>query len=316
MSIRSRLLRPTMRWFVLGSDNSLENLRAGLERFGRLTRRNVADWAEVTVGGIPSIRVTPRSEPSNIHILYLHGGAYNLGSPSSHLGLVSQIVMRLGATATVVDYRLAPEHPYPAAIEDCITAYRALLEEVSPSSLVVAGDSAGGGAALATVIALRDAGDRLPACLYLMSPWTDLTRSGESYQTMSTVDPLVPPGGIDSHLGLMDDLVDGYRGAEDASHPGISPLFADLGELPPILVQVGSDELLLSDSTVLAERAEAAGVEVELDVADGMWHVWQFLSPWLPEARGALDKAATYIRKRATVDSQPGVTLVTRSPNH
>ena len=316
MSIRSRLLRPTMRWFVLGSDNSLEKLRTGLERFGRLTRRNVADWSEVSVGGIPSIRVTPRSKPSSIHILYLHGGAYNLGSPLSHLGLVSQIVMRLGATATVVDYRLAPEHPYPAAIEDCITAYRALLEEVNPSSLVVAGDSAGGGAALATVVALRDAGDPPPACLYLMSPWTDLTLSGETYQTMRSVDPLVPPGGIDSHLRLMDDLVDGYRGDEDASHPGISPLFADLVGLPPMLVQVGGDELLLSDSTMLAERAEAAGVEVDLDVADGMWHVWQFLSPWLPEARGALDQAASYIRTRTVVDGQPDVTVEARPPNY
>ncbi|MBT6371179.1 MAG: alpha/beta hydrolase [Acidimicrobiaceae bacterium] len=316
MSIRSRLLRPTMRWFVLGSDNSLEKLRTGLERFGRLTRRNVADWSEVSVGGIPSIRVTPRSKPSSIHILYLHGGAYNLGSPLSHLGLVSQIVMRLGATATVVDYRLAPEHPYPAAIEDCITVYQALLEEVNPSSLVVAGDSAGGGAALATVVALRDAGDPPPACLYLMSPWTDLTLSGETYQTMRSVDPLVPPGGIDSHLRLMDDLVDGYRGAEDASHPGISPLFADLAGLPPILVQVGGDELLLSDSTMLAERAEAAGVEVDLDVADGMWHVWQFLSPWLPEARGALDQAATYIRTRTVVDGQLDVTVEARPPNY
>ncbi len=310
MSIRSRFLRPTLRWFVLGPDNSVEKMRTGLERFGRFTRRNVADWSELTVGGIPAIRVTPRTEPSGLHILYLHGGAYNVGSPMSHLGLVSQIVMRLGATATVVDYRLAPEHPYPAAIQDCTAAYRALLEEVDPSSLVVAGDSAGGGATLATVVAIRDAGLPLPACLYLLSPWTDLTLSGETHQTKRSVDPLIPRGGIESHLQLMDDMVDGYRGVEDAGHPGISPLFADLTGLPPMLVQVGSDETLLSDSTMLADRAEAAGVTVDLDVADGMWHVWQFLAPTLPEARMALDRAAAFIRRQTATAGQPDPSAV------
>jgi acetyl esterase/lipase len=309
MSIRSSLLRNTMRWFVLGPDNSVEKMRTGLERVGRFTRRNVADWSEVTVGGIPALRVTPRTEPSGLHVLYLHGGAYNMGSPMSHLGLVSQIVMRLGATATVVDYRLAPEHPYPAAIDDCTAAYRALLEEVSPGSLVVAGDSAGGGATLATMVAARDAGDRLPACLYLLSPWTDLTLSGETHQTKRSVDPLIPRSGIEGHLKLMDDLIDGYRGGADAGHPGISPLFADLTGLPPILVQVGADETLLSDSTMLVDRAEAVGVEVDLDVVDGMWHVWQILAPMLPEARTALDRAATFIQNRATTESEADASL-------
>jgi acetyl esterase/lipase len=310
MSIRSSLLRNTMRWFVLGPDNSVEKMRTGLERVGRFTRRNVADWSEVTVGGIPALRVTPRTEPSGLHVLYLHGGAYNMGSPMSHLGLVSQIVVRLGATATVVDYRLAPEHPYPAAIDDCTAAYRALLEEVSPGSLVVAGDSAGGGATLATMVAARDAGDRLPACLYLLSPWTDLTLSGETHQTKRSVDPLIPRSGIEGHLQLMDDLIDGYRGGADAGHPGISPLFADLTGLPPILVQVGADETLLSDSTMLVDRAEAVGVEVDLDVVDGMWHVWQILAPMLPEARTALDRAATFIQNRAITESEADASLL------
>ncbi len=309
MSIRSSLLRNTMRWFVLGPDNSMEKMRTGLERFGRFTRRNVADWSEVTVGGIPAVRVTPRTEPSGLHVLYLHGGAYNMGSPMSHLGLVSQIVMRLGATATVVDYRLAPEHPYPAAIDDCTAAYRALLEEVPAGSLVVAGDSAGGGATLATMVAARDAGDRLPACLYLLSPWTDLTLSGETHQTKRSVDPLIPRGGIEGHLQLMDDMIDGYRGGADAGHPGISPLFADLTGLPPILVQVGADETLLSDSTMLADRAEAVGVEVDLDVVDGMWHVWQILAPMLPESRTALDRASTFIQNRTTTESEVDASL-------
>ncbi len=309
MSIRSSLLRNTMRWFVLGPDNSMEKMRTGLERFGRFTRRNVADWSEVTVGGIPAVRVTPRTEPSGLHVLYLHGGAYNMGSPMSHLGLVSQIVMRLGATATVVDYRLAPEHPYPAAIDDCTAAYRALLEEVPAGSLVVAGDSAGGGATLAAMVAARDAGDRLPACLYLLSPWTDLTLSGETHQTKRSVDPLIPRGGIEGHLQLMDDMIDGYRGGADAGHPGISPLFADLTGLPPILVQVGADETLLSDSTMLADRAEAVGVEVDLDVVDGMWHVWQILAPMLPESRTALDRASTFIQNRTTTESEVDASL-------
>jgi acetyl esterase/lipase len=127
---------------------------------------------------------------------------------------------------------------------------------------------------------------------------------------MRSVDPLIPRGGIEGHLKLLDDMVDGYRGVEDAGHPGISPLFADLAGLPPMLVQVGSDETLLSDSTMLAARAGAAGVDVELDVVDGMWHVWQFLAPMLPEARTALDRAATFVQSRTATESQPDATAV------
>jgi acetyl esterase/lipase len=159
------------------------------------------------------------------------------------------------------------------------------------------------------MVAARDAGDRLPACLYLLSPWTDLTLSGETHQTKRSVDPLIPRSGIEGHLKLMDDLIDGYRGGADAGHPGISPLFADLTGLPPILVQVGADETLLSDSTMLVDRAEAVGVEVDLDVVDGMWHVWQILAPMLPEARTALDRAATFIQNRATTESEADASL-------
>jgi acetyl esterase/lipase len=159
------------------------------------------------------------------------------------------------------------------------------------------------------MVAARDAGDRLPACLYLLSPWTDLTLSGETHQTKRSVDPLIPRGGIEGHLQLMEDMIDGYRGGADAGHPGISPLFADLTGLPPILVQVGADETLLSDSTMLADRAEAVGVEVDLDVVDGMWHVWQILAPMLPESRTALDRASTFIQNRTTTESEVDASL-------
>jgi acetyl esterase/lipase len=186
---------------------------------------------------------------------------------------------------------LAPEHPFPAAIKDCVTAYRALVSSVDPDSVVVAGDSAGGGASLSTVIELRDANDPLPACLYLLSPWTDLTGSGESISDKAAIDPMIDPQGI-------EQMATWYRGDYEPTHPGVSPLFADLTGLPPMLVQLGSDEVLLSDSTRLVDRAKAAGVEVELDVADGMWHVYQALAPVLPEARTALHRAATFINAR------------------
>ena len=182
------------------------------------------------------------------HLLYIHGGAYVLGSPRSHIAMVANLAKRASATATVIEYRLAPEHVYPAAIDDCVAAYRALITDVDPATITIAGDSAGGGAALSTLVALRDAGDPLPAAAYLLSPWTDLTGSGESVITRADADPMIDGAKI-AEAGRV------YAGDVALDDPGVSPLFADLTGLPPMLIQTGMDEVLLSDSTRLADRA-------------------------------------------------------------
>ena len=297
MSIRAKILRHSLGWFIVGPDASLEEQRRGLDRFGSFQVTRLARCEETFLGGIPALRAAPKDDFADRHILYLHGGGYALGSPKTHIGLAAQLAFRCGASVTVIDYQLAPEHPYPAAIKDCVTAYRALVSSVDPDSVVVAGDSAGGGASLSTVIELRDANDPLPACLYLLSPWTDLTGSGESIRDKAGIDPMIDPQGI-------EQMATWYRGDYEADHPGVSPLFADLTGLPPMLVQLGSDEVLLSDSTRLVDRAKAGGVEAELDVADGMWHVYQALAPVLPEARTALDRAATFINARTASNTR------------
>ena len=206
--------------------------------------------------------------------------------------MAARLAKRAAARITVIDYRLAPEHPYPAAIEDCLAAYRAIVDRTDPALVTIAGDSAGGGATLATLVALRDAANPLPACAYLLSPWTDLTASGESYRTKVMVDPMIDGDMIESTAVQ-------YAADVPLDHPGVSPLFADLRGLPPMLIQTGSEEILLSDSTDLAERASAAGVEVQLDVREGMWHVYQAFAGLMPEATEALIDAATFIRTHA-----------------
>ena len=169
--------------------------------------------------------------------------------------MVANLAKRASATATVIEYRLAPEHVYPAAIDDCVAAYRALITDVDPATITIAGDSAGGGAALSTLVALRDAGDPLPAAAYLLSPWTDLTGSGESVITRADADPMIDGAKI-AEAGRV------YAGDVALDDPGVSPLFADLTGLPPMLIQTGMDEVLLSDSTRLADRAREAGIDV------------------------------------------------------
>jgi acetyl esterase/lipase len=188
-----------------------------------------------------------------------------------------------------VDYRLAPEHPFPAAVDDAVAAYRfALSTGVDPANTALCGDSSGGGLALATLVALRDHGDPLPATAVCMSPWTDLTLSGASLQENRGADPMVSA----STLGLMADA---YLGDLDPRSPTASPLFADLAGLPPLLIQVGSPELLLDDTTRFAERAEAAGVDVTLEIWDDVFHVWHSFADLLPEARDAIARIGTYV---------------------
>ena len=227
-------------------------------------------------------------------VLYLHGGGYVIGSPRSHRHLAAAIAAAGQASALLLDYRLAPEHPYPAAVDDATAAYRWLLEQgVAPGHVVIGGDSAGGGLTVATLLALRDARLPLPAGGVCISPWVDLTFSGASYRTRAAVDPIVKRPGI-------DEMTRAYLGATAAQTPLASPLFADLRGLPPLLIHVGSDEVLLDDAVQLADRAKTAGVDATLEVWDRMIHVWHWFLPMLDEAQTAVDGIGRFVQSRAT----------------
>lgn len=277
--------------FVLGSDAPIEKRRAAMDRVGRFPKPRGCNFESTTIGGVPAVFATPTGAVRGRHILYLHGGGYSIGSSRSHAGMAARLAAKAHAVAVVIDYRLAPEHRYPAAIDDCVAAYRALLALTDSSQIVIAGDSAGGGAALATLVSLRDAGDPLPGGTYLISPWTDLTASGESITTKAEIEPMI-------ELDHLRESVDDYIGDLPPDHPGVSPLFADLSDLPPMLIQVGSDEVLLDDSTRLAERAEARGIDVTIEIGQDLWHVYQALAGFMPEADAAFDRAAEFIRLR------------------
>ena len=234
----------------------------------------------------------PSAEPGRV-VLYLHGGGYVIGSPRSHRHLAAAIAGAAGASALLLDYRLAPEHPFPAAVEDATAAYRWLLDQATaPEHIVIAGDSAGGGLTVATVLALREARVPLPAGGVCISPWVDLTCSGASYATKAAADPIVRRAGV-------EEMARAYLGATPPRTPLASPLFADLRGLPPLLIHVGSDEVLLDDAVQLAERAKAAGVDATLEIYDRMIHVWHWFLPMLDEAQTGVEAIGRFVRSRA-----------------
>ena len=243
--------------------------------------------------GLKGMRITaPGAEPDRA-ILYLHGGGYVFGSPLSHGVLCEYLSAAANAVVFALDYRLAPEHPFPGAVEDAVAAYRWLLESFSPKKLVIAGDSAGGGLSLATLVAIRDAELPAPACATLLSPWADLTCSGETMTTKAAEDPMV-------QRDFTQQLAQLYAPGDAAKQPLASPVNANLGALPPMLIQVGSRETLLDDSRRVAERARAAGVDVTLDIGDGMIHVYQIFAARLDEARTAIEGLGAFIRSHTS----------------
>ncbi|SEB57258.1 alpha/beta hydrolase [Streptomyces sp. TLI_105] len=241
------------------------------------------------LGGRPALELEPAGAAGRGRLLYLHGGGYVIGSPDTHTGLVGELAVRAGLRAISVDYRLAPEHPFPAAVDDGLAAYRELLDAgTDPREIVVAGDSAGGGLAIATLLAAREAGLPQPAAVVVFSPWVDLTLSGASMRTKEDADPIFTEADVRAYADL-------YLGAGDRSHPLASPVFADLSALPPLLVQVGANEVLLDDAVRLAARAGAADVEATLEIGPGLPHVYQSEHGRLDEADAALDRAARFL---------------------
>ena len=248
----------------------------------------------VDAGGVPAEWVVaPGVSPGRV-LLYFHGGAYQIGSPANLRHLVALLSGAAGARALSVDYRLAPEHPFPAAIEDALAAYRWLLASgIDPALIAVAGDSAGGGLALGALVALRDAGDPMPAGAVMLSPWTDLALTGDSLRTRAAVEVMVKPEGLPEDVAL-------YLAGADPRHPYASPLYADLRGLPPLLIHVGDAEVILDDSTRLAARASEAGVEVSLEIWDDMPHVFPAFAGLLPEADQAIERVGNWLDQRWT----------------
>jgi epsilon-lactone hydrolase len=246
--------------------------------------------ADVTVtaaalGGVPTAEITVDGiEPRHV-VLYFHGGVYVMGDAALAAGLASQIGRRTDARVISVDYRLAPEHPYPAAVDDALAAYEALLDDgIAPSDIAFAGESAGGGLAIATLVNARDHGLPLPAAAFAMSPMTDLTLAGTTMETKREVDPLMS-------LERLEPRVADYTAGQDAALGLISPIFADLSGLPPLIIQAGSHEVLLDDAVRLARQAATADVEVTLDITPGVPHVFQAYHAILDEGAAALDRA-------------------------
>jgi monoterpene epsilon-lactone hydrolase len=250
--------------------------------------------AEVTVtaaalGGVPTAEVTVEGiEPRHV-VLYFHGGVYVLGDAFQAAGLAAQIGRRTRAKVISVDYRLAPEHPYPAAVDDALAAYNALLDGgTAPSDIAFAGESAGGGLAVATLVNARDHGLPLPAATLVMSPYADLTLAGTTMDAKRDADPLL------SRENLQARVPD-YTAGHDAALGLISPVFADLSGLPPLIIQAGTHEVLLDDAVRLARQAATADVEVTLDITPGVPHVFQAYYSILDEAAAALDRAAQFL---------------------
>lgn len=273
-------------------DTPLDELRAGYVMMGSMVPVDPSvDIAPGELGGVPGEWLTPATDEGRV-VLYFHGGGYNIGSVESHRSMLTHLAARSGARVFAVDYRLAPEAPYPAAVDDALAAYRGLLDAgTDPARVVVAGDSAGGGLALGLLVRVRAGELAMPAGAAVLSPWTDLSGSNPSLTANEARDLMLGPP-------LLDHWAASYLAGAPADQPDASPLHADLTGFPPLFVQVGDAEVLLDDGARLAARADAAGVDVTLEVEPDMFHVWAFFAGAVPESDAALDSVAAWVRAR------------------
>lgn len=293
-SLRARLMRRLSSRYFDGIDTATADPVRVRERLDNLVRklpapRGVSRRA-ISVAGLHAEQLVPDGVTGDGVLLYLHGGAYVMGNCNSHRALATRLARDAGIVALLPEYRLAPEYRFPHAVDDAVSVYRSLLEDGhEPASIVIAGDSAGGGLTMATLLTLRDSGDRLPAGAFLLSPWTDLTASGESMRTNHDRDPWFQ----------RDDVVKAatyYADETELRNPLVSPLFGDMHDLPPVHIQVGDLEVLLSDSTRLADRIIAAGGRAEVEIWPDMWHVFQAFHMVVPESILAIRQMAARMR--------------------
>ena len=292
MGIRTKIINKLVALQMSGwSRGSIEAQRTRQERALRFVRLPADILCRATnAEGVPAEWIQAPGADSGV-LLYLHGGAFCLGSINSSREWVARLARATNMRALVIDYRLAPEHPYPAALNDATAAYLWLFKTGSePSQIILAGDSAGGGLALSTLARLRDAGHPLPAGAVCISPWTDLALTGDSIQGKAQIDPILAPGDLDRYAGY-------YAGGRERTEPLLSPLYADLKGLPPLLIQVGMNEILLDDAMRCAGKARKAGVDVTLETWEGMFHVFQMF-PFLPETKRAVESIAKFVAQR------------------
>ena len=286
---------------LLSSRESLENpsVEDSRERFEQLARDVGGDtpasvW-RVDADGVPADLVSAGGPSSGKAILYLHGGGYVIGSSATHGELARRLSAAADADVLAIDYRLAPENPFPAPVEDAVTAYKWLIGQgCDPAGVAIAGDSAGGGLTVATLVSLRDHGIPLPACGVCLSPWVDMECLGESMNSRASLDPMVQREGL---VAMADTYLDGA----DPRTPLAAPMYADLNGLPHLLIQVGTSETLYDDATRLAERAEAAGVETCFESWEEMIHVWHLFAPMLDDGQRAIERIGEFVRAQTAV---------------
>ncbi|MDX1515973.1 MAG: alpha/beta hydrolase [Woeseiaceae bacterium] len=294
-STRARALRRLTSWYLKRIDARTADVaeaRKRLDFFAGLL--SPADDVEIRADSVAGLRaewLTPAGAGTDKLLLYWHGGGYIMGSCRSHRSIVSHIARQAGVRALVAEYRLAPEHRFPAAIDDSVGVYHELLQQgMQPRDIAVAGDSAGGGLTVAMMLSLRHAGLPLPRAAALLSPWLDLSGSGDSMQSRRGQDPWFDPDDLPT-------VVDYYCDDDQRRNPLVSPVFANVAGLPRTLIQVGDDEILLSDSQRFADKLREQGIDVALDVWPRMWHVWQMFVGLMPESEAAIDKLAAFIRE-------------------
>jgi len=276
----------------MAGDTILEMRESMDQATGIMPLPDDVSFEGIDAGGVPAEWTDAPGAQSDRVLLYFHGGGYTIGGIHSHRQLCADLSRAVGLRVLSVDYRLGPEHPYPAAVEDAVVAYRYLLEQgFAPEKIALAGDSAGGGLTAATLVALRDAGDRLPAAGVCLSPWLDLTQSSGTYASKANEDPLVSKETLD----LMSAA---YLDGQDARQATASPAFAELAGLPPILIQVGTAEVLLDDSRSFARRAKEVGVDLVIEEWQDMIHVWHCFGAMLPTAYEAIDRIGEYLDEK------------------
>jgi len=275
---------------------TIEEMRAGMEMMlASLPAVTGVRTEAVESAGLPAEWTLPTGTDTVGTLLYFHGGGYFQGSIATHRRLVAALCLAGGTRGLNVGYRLAPEHRFPAAVDDAVAAYRWLISDggEEPARVIIAGDSAGGGLAFATLIALRDAGDPMPAGGFGISPWTDLAGTGKSLVTRKDQDPFIDPSGV-------DEMAVRYAGDTDRRNPLVSPLYGDLHGLPPLLIHVGGAEVLYDDAARMADAAKGAGVEVEFADWPDAFHVWHMMVGLIPEADEAVAAAGAWIAKRVS----------------
>jgi acetyl esterase/lipase len=296
MSLRAEILRLALRWFVKRSASPEPNIERARQRLHQIKRfipgpARGTERTAMTIDGMPALRVAvPQSLPDR-HILYLHGGAYAFGSAAYYRDFLWRVAAATRAQVLCIDYRLAPEHRFPAAVDDAVKGYRWLLSEgAEPGRIGFMGDSAGGGLVFATLLRLRDERVPLPAAAVALSPWADLATTGASYRDNAEADPMLSPP-------QPRYLARCYLGDADPRHPYASPIYGDPAGLPPSLIQAGGDEILRDDAVRMAERLRAAGCQVDLQIWPRMPHAWQLFARILPEGRRAIDEIGAFVER-------------------